>query len=71
MLKPLRATARFIQNTIGWNRIGVLLSITIITVAVVVLVRMLRDIDVNEVFRAPPGSGSRRPRCSSPAAISR
>jgi uncharacterized membrane protein YbhN (UPF0104 family) len=52
MLKPLRATARFIQNTIGWNRIGVLLSITIITVAVVVLVRMLRDIDVNEVFRA-------------------
>ena len=52
MLKPLRAVARFIQNKIGWNRIGVLLSITIITIAVVVLVRMLRDIDSNEVFKA-------------------
>src|SRR5476649_1031016 len=52
MLKPLRAVARFIQNKIGWNRIGVLLSVTIITVAVVVLVRMLRDIDTNEVFKA-------------------
>ena len=52
MLKPLRAVARFIQNKIGWNRIGVLLSVAIITVAVVVLVRMLRDIDTNEVFKA-------------------
>ena len=30
MLKSLRAVARFFQNTIGWNRIGVLLSIAII-----------------------------------------
>jgi len=52
MLKSLRAAARFIQNKIGWNRIGVLLSITIITIAVVVLVHMLREIDRNEVFRA-------------------
>ena len=52
MLKSLRAVARFIQNKIGWNRIGVLLSITIITIAVVVLVHMLREIDRNEVFRA-------------------
>ena len=37
MLNSLRAVARFFQNNIGWNRIGVLLSLTIIAVAVVVL----------------------------------
>lgn len=52
MLNSTRAVARFIQNKIGWNRIGVLLSIAIITVAVVVLVHMLREIDRDEVFRA-------------------
>ncbi|MGH6665930.1 MAG: UPF0104 family protein [Pseudolabrys sp.] len=52
MLNWLRAGARFFQNTIGWNRIGVLLSLTIITVAMVVLVRMLHDTDVNEVIAA-------------------
>ena len=48
----LRAVARFFQNNIGWNRIGVLLSLTIIAVAVVVLVHMLRDINVDEVIKA-------------------
>jgi uncharacterized membrane protein YbhN (UPF0104 family) len=52
MLKSLRAVARFFQNKVGWNRIGVMLSITIIVVAVVVLARMLHKIDVNEVFAA-------------------
>src|SRR5476649_1962534 len=52
MLKSLRAAARFIQDKIGWNRIGVLLSVSIITLALVVLVRMLRDIDIDEVFKA-------------------
>ena len=42
MLNLLRAGARFFQNKIGWNRIGVLLSLAIITVAVVVLIHMLR-----------------------------
>jgi glycosyltransferase 2 family protein len=64
MLKPLRATARFIQNKIGWNRIGVLLSLTIITLAVVVLVRMLRDIDVDEVFKAVRATSGARVACS-------
>ncbi len=50
MLKSLRAVALFIQNKIGWNRIGLLLSITIITIAVVVLVRMLRHIRIEEVY---------------------
>ena len=52
MLNLLRAGARFFQNHIGWNRIGVLLSLTIIAVAVVVLVHMLRDINVDEVIGA-------------------
>jgi uncharacterized membrane protein YbhN (UPF0104 family) len=52
MLNSLRAVARFIQKYIGWNRIGVLLSLTIITVAIVVLYRMLRGIDVADVMKA-------------------
>jgi uncharacterized membrane protein YbhN (UPF0104 family) len=52
MLEVLRAGARFFQKHIGWNRIGVLLSLAIIAVAAVVLVHMLRDIDVDEVVAA-------------------
>jgi uncharacterized membrane protein YbhN (UPF0104 family) len=52
MLKSVRAVARFCQDKVGWNRIGVLLSLAIITVAVVVLVHMLRDIDVDDVLDA-------------------
>ena len=52
MLNSLRVVAQFFQNKIGWNRIGVLLSVAIITVAVVVLVHMLRGIDINEVIAA-------------------
>ena len=57
MLKSLRAVARFFQNTIGWNRIGVLLSLAIIAVALVVLFRMLRDINVDEVVKALRATG--------------
>jgi uncharacterized membrane protein YbhN (UPF0104 family) len=52
MLNLLRAGARFFQDHIGWNRVGVLLSLAIIAVAVVVLVHMLRDINVDEVIAA-------------------
>ena len=52
MVNSLRAVARFCQNKIGWNRIGLALSLTIIAVAMVVLFRMLHDIDVDEVFAA-------------------
>src|SRR5678815_4725801 len=52
MVGVLRAVARFFQETIGWNRIGVMLSIAIISVAVVVLFHMLRDTDVDEVVAA-------------------
>jgi glycosyltransferase 2 family protein len=52
MYKAVRAAAQFFQKTIGWNRIGVLLSVAIISVAAVVLFHMLHDIDVNEVVEA-------------------
>jgi len=59
MLNSLRAVALFFQNSIGWNRIGVLLSLAIITVAVVVLVHMLRGIDVDDVMAAVKATNKR------------
>ena len=52
MVGMLRAVARFLQVTIGWNRIGVLVSIAIIGIAAYVLFHTLRDIKVDEVFHA-------------------
>jgi uncharacterized membrane protein YbhN (UPF0104 family) len=52
MLNWLRAGARFFGRTIGWNHVGVLLSITIIAIAGIVLYRMLRGLDFNEVMLA-------------------
>lgn len=52
MLKALRATARLFDRYIGWNRLGFLLSIAIIAVAVTVLYRMLHKIDIREVWAA-------------------
>jgi hypothetical protein len=52
MLESLRAGARFLENKIGWNRIGLLLSLGIIAVAAVVLFHSLRGINVDEVIAA-------------------
>jgi hypothetical protein len=52
MLNWLRAVARFFQVTIGWNRIGVLLSFAIIAVALAVLFHTLRGLDVDQVIAA-------------------
>ena len=52
MLKSLRALAHFFRTTIGWNRIGVVLSLTIIAIAAVVLFHMLRNLDVDAVIAA-------------------
>ena len=52
MLNSLRAVARFFQDRIGWNRIGVLLSLTIIAVAAMVLYHMLREVNVDEIYAA-------------------
>jgi len=52
MLGMLRAAARFFQKYIGWNRVGVLISLGIIGVAAYVLFHMLRDINADEVLTA-------------------
>ncbi len=52
MYERLRLIARFVDQKIGWHRIGFLLSITIVGAALVVLARTLHDIDVQEVFAA-------------------
>src|SRR5262249_1447743 len=51
-LKALRAAARFCDQTIGWNRIGFVLSVTIIAIAAVALYRILHDIEIDEVIQA-------------------
>lgn len=48
----LRAAARFFDRTIGWNRLGFLLSVVIIGVAAVVLYRKLHGINVSKVLTA-------------------
>jgi glycosyltransferase 2 family protein len=48
----LLAVGRFCRDTLGWNRVGFLLSVAIIIVAAVVLFHILRHIDFDEVADA-------------------
>jgi glycosyltransferase 2 family protein len=48
----LYSFAKSFDEKIGWGRVGVFLSVTIIAVAAVVLYHMLRDINVHEVVDA-------------------
>jgi uncharacterized membrane protein YbhN (UPF0104 family) len=52
MLHPLRAAARFIDQKIGWNRIGLALSLVIIASAATVLYRILRETNFSDVIVA-------------------
>jgi len=52
MLKGLRACAHFFNEKIGFSRLGVVLSLTIIIVAMVVLYRILHDLDVDALIDA-------------------
>jgi glycosyltransferase 2 family protein len=52
MLHPLRAAARFIDQKIGWNRIGLALSLVIIASAATVLYRILRGTNFSDVIVA-------------------
>jgi hypothetical protein len=52
MLRRLRGTARFFDAKVGLSRLGLILSLTIIAIAVVVLYRILRDIDFDELVDA-------------------
>jgi uncharacterized membrane protein YbhN (UPF0104 family) len=51
-LDALRKAARFCDEKLGWNRIGFLLSITIIAIAGMALFHILRHIKVAEVIEA-------------------
>src|SRR5215469_5884161 len=52
MLDALHRAAVFCDEKIGWNRIGVVLSISIIAVAATALYRILRTINGSEVIDA-------------------
>ena len=52
MLNRLRASAHFFDRNIGFSRLGMALSFAIVVVAVVVLYRILRDIDFEELVDA-------------------
>lgn len=52
MLQRLREHARDFDRTIGWSRFGLLLSVTIIAIAIVVLYRMLHTLHVDQVILA-------------------
>src|SRR5215467_4149487 len=52
MIGAVRAAKRFFDQRIGWNRLGIALSVTIIIIAAIVLYRMLRGISIYEVVVA-------------------
>jgi glycosyltransferase 2 family protein len=51
-LDAVRKAARFCDESLGWNRIGFLLSLTIIAIAALALFRILRHIKVAAVIEA-------------------
>src|SRR5262245_64049739 len=51
-MSSLRALARFFEERIGWHRVGVILSATIIAIAAVVLYRKLHNISLSKVLNA-------------------
>jgi uncharacterized membrane protein YbhN (UPF0104 family) len=59
MQSSLRAAARFFNDKIGWSRIGFLISIIIITIAAVVLYRILHDLDIGDLIDALRGMDRR------------
>ncbi len=52
VLDALHRVALFCDARIGWNRLGAVLSVVIIAIAVTVLYRILRTIDAGEVIEA-------------------
>ena len=52
VLGALHRAALFCDKKIGWNRLGVVLSVAIIAIAAIVLYRILRTINAGEVMEA-------------------
>src|SRR5688500_5679488 len=59
VLNAARTISRFCDETIGWNRVGFVLSIAIIAVAAVVLYRILRGSEIREVLAALQAADAR------------
>ncbi len=52
ILHALRAALRYVDEKIGWNRVGLVVSVTIILVAFTVLYHILREISPEELLAA-------------------
>ncbi len=52
MLRIVRALIRFLDERVGWNRVGLVLSLGIIAAAAVVLYRMLHDLEFQDIVDA-------------------
>ena len=52
MLNAMSGIARSVDSRIGWHRIGVALSLLIITIAFFTLFRLLRDVELEKVLTA-------------------
>jgi uncharacterized membrane protein YbhN (UPF0104 family) len=52
MRSVLRSLVRFLNQGGRWNRIGFVLSLTIIAIAAIILYRMLREINIDDVIGA-------------------
>jgi glycosyltransferase 2 family protein len=59
MLNALRAVARFFDQRVGWNRLGIGISITVIAIAAFVLYRTLNDIELRDVVKAVTATPTR------------
>src|SRR5687768_12135675 len=59
MYGRIRTTLKLISSKVGWNWLGVVLSLTIITAAAVVLYRMLQNLNFSEVVTALKAYGAR------------
>ena len=51
-MNALRALARIFNQKVGWHRVGVILSITIVVIASVILYQKLQNINVSKVLTA-------------------
>ena len=52
MLGPLRSANRFVDERVGWHRVGIAISVAVIAIAAVVLYRILRGISLDQVIDA-------------------
>jgi len=50
--KSMSAITRAVDSKVGWNRIGIAISLLIIAIAFATLFRLLRDVDLDKVVRA-------------------